>query len=490
MNKYTNLQGISIGGSIYDHGEYNLTSLMFENLQHLKVLYLGYMNVYNIDESISKLQNLEIFRLAYSNTGLYVPFESIGNIKSLKAIHILNQNTMSNTFISENICQLTKIRYFLVTNGHHITNAPFDCIVENWLDLEYFELRVFTQLSYVPPQFWLMSNLKTVIFDWSSLNQSVFNFDSFKGYSNSLTTVSVHGNHKICQTHSKYTYIIDINGNDTSRSDVDSIAIDNISYAGFAYLYNNRSIITGFDDNDDNDYELGLLSFITEFDPCKQMCDVGSIGVCGRFEWRDGVCDDACNTATCGWDGGDCIQTCPAYAFSLDIDSISNLCHVDMLFNHECNKACNVTQCDYDLSQCAMFETNGTCNYNHNQVNNGAINNTSEYRYNYSNHDSGDNNYICYDEWIDDLWCDKNCNITQCSFDNYVCNDCATEEYECNNMYVIWTIISNIYPPNEVLTLPELCNNWNALGSFPDDILGSQTNCTLLFDASWVLGKQ
>ena len=124
------------------------------------------------------------------------------------------------------------------------------------------------------PEVWLLPELHTALFDFVDMNQSTLNFETFTGYSNSLTTVTM-------------TASIDICGGSNS-----TIVIDGKQYDGFAYLNYNDNLSGKNESN-------SLLSFIQKFNPCERVCPNAvnsNIFYCRKADWKDGVCDGGCNT--------------------------------------------------------------------------------------------------------------------------------------------------------------------------------------------------
>ena len=121
-----------------------------------------------------------------------------------------------------------------------------------------------------------MPRLHTALIDFADINQSSFSFKTFKGYSNSLTTVALTASADIC-------------GDSNS-----TIVIDGKKYDGFGYL--------NYNDMDTNESN-SLLSFIEQFDPCERVCPNvvnSNIFYCRKTDWKDGACDQGCNTkGTC-----------------------------------------------------------------------------------------------------------------------------------------------------------------------------------------------
>ncbi|XP_052801171.1 N-acetylglucosamine-1-phosphotransferase subunits alpha/beta-like isoform X2 [Mya arenaria] len=78
---------------------------------------------------------------------------------------------------------------------------------------------------------------------------------------------------------------------------------------------------------------------------------------------RDGYCDKACNVSECEWDAGDCDGSNPnvaaqagGWAGSWGGDGGSNYCHSgcanNWIADRYCDTACNVLECGYDAGDC------------------------------------------------------------------------------------------------------------------------------------------
>lgn len=61
---------------------------------------------------------------------------------------------------------------------------------------------------------------------------------------------------------------------------------------------------------------------------------------CGKDWIGDGVCDKACYTEECKYDGGDCDKC------------FASGCTFETLYNGECNEECNIEECTYDIIDC------------------------------------------------------------------------------------------------------------------------------------------
>eukprot|EP01083_Nonionella_stella_P071944 193628_1 len=185
------------------------------------------------------------------------------------------------------------------------------------------------------------------------------------------------------------------------------------------------------------------LKFMETFDPCYEPCGKsGSIssGICTMYEWGDGHCHEDC----CDYDGGDCYQTCE--------------CDKSLWLNDECDLECNNTLCAYDFGACIPDVSSNITDLE-------------------CVAGSG-----CYDDWIEDGWCDNDCAV----LDNEECDDAfdcnaqnqCNQDSECSTayLYVIHTLASATEPK-------ELVNQDEACGVFWEYIkLGVDgKNCTEAF---------
>ena len=440
--KYTNLEGISIELSdksrISNDNRFYLNDKMFDNLGYLKVLRLVNMNIHHIDKSIKKLNNLEIFLMDYNDARFFMPFDSISQLQYLKALELKYTPSMNNSIIPDSICNLKLIRYLEITVSYEITSFPWHCISKNWNNLAYF-LATFFEIHFVDPNFWLLPSLNSVFFNHMPLNESILNFDTFVGFSDALSVVTLYGNTQLCgQTNDNW-----------------KIIINGTQYDGFGYLNYN-------DDIYDHEKMYPLLSFIAKFDPCFSVCNHSSTVVsCTSRWWKDGVCDNLCNNEECYWDGGDCVQSCDTFGvLDHDHQQAKEPCNYTLLFNDECNFGCNTTQCNFDLGHCiSTTSINDTCT-------------------------TGiDNKSACYTKWSTDFWCDTNCNNSECGYDNNLCNQCIDDvgANECRRAYwLMIEITASKYKPYELIDLNETCLWWDIF-SVVYEIPGNVSDCLQYF---------
>jgi hypothetical protein len=76
-------------------------------------------------------------------------------------------------------------------------------------------------------------------------------------------------------------------------------------------------------------------------DRCAPSCIFGMVG--------NGVCNNVCDLAACGYDGGDCPPPITTQTFLC-----STGCTADILGDNTCDSACNNQQCNYDNGDCPV----------------------------------------------------------------------------------------------------------------------------------------
>ena len=179
-----------------------------------------------------------------------MPFESIAKLTEIKGFMLNSMPFVANTVVPDVICDLKYVKLLDMSFTYNLEYFPFDCIVESWTDLAFFQFEVFPQIQQFSNQLWNLPNLKRVVLDFCDFDASYFEFDTFNGFSSSLEVVSLNGNDDICD------------GN---------IIIENITYYGFGYLQNEHGSSI-FNQTDVVNDESNLLEFIQTFDPCNPPC--------------------------------------------------------------------------------------------------------------------------------------------------------------------------------------------------------------------------
>ncbi|KAG8517651.1 Neurogenic locus notch protein 2, partial [Galemys pyrenaicus] len=125
---------------------------------------------------------------------------------------------------------------------------------------------------------------------------------------------------------------------------------------------------------------------------------------------RDGVCDEACNSHACQWDGGDC---------SLTVEDPWANCSSPLPcwdhINGQCDEQCNTAECLFDNFECQG--SSRTCKYDK----------------------------YCADHFGDHR-CDQGCNSEECGWDGL---DCAADRPE--NLAEGALVIVVLLPPEQLL---------------------------------------
>ena len=135
-----------------------------------------------------------------------------------------------------------------------------------------------------------------------------------------------------------------------------------------------------------------------------------------------------------------------------------------MWFNDECDIACNSTQCLFDFDYCIDSEinTNATCSY-------------------LESNQTGEISDVCYKSWSDDTWCDFNCNVSSCNFDN---NECDYQYCggRCEQAYqIVIGYLASLYEPYELIDPSEICYDYETLLQVAPNISYGYNNCTDTF---------
>ncbi|CAG9330614.1 unnamed protein product [Blepharisma stoltei] len=167
-------------------------------------------------------------------------------------------------------------------------------------------------------------------------------------------------------------------------------------------------------------------------------CDLNLLG--------NGICDNACNYAECGWDLGDCgycnnncknnsgyqdmlgsacyssCNTTSCYHGESYCQECSENCIYSILGDGICNEDCNNAECNFDFGDC----DNSTCAdgcYSW-MINDGVCNEfcyVEECNYDRTDCDCAPG---CSAEMLNNYQCDAECSNAACLYDNYYCGDC------------------------------------------------------------------
>ena len=518
--RFDNLEGLAI---VFDrssndfssrlNGTFHLTNEMLMNHKHLTTLTFSDLSFEYIN-GLEQLEKLEMLSLKNSFAkNVYFPFEAIGTLENLKVLELNQVPYANNTYIDNSICNLKHLMYFEMDFMQHVSQIPFDCIAKEFDNLFYFSMAYMLLIEDIDVQFWNMNSMQSIFFDFSnSLKQSNFDFDTFNGYSSKLEKVSIQAPNDICQS---YT------------NSYQNIIIDQQEYIGFGYLYDNLTKINnnniqlvpynnsyrysstfdyGYNNNSSTLYDLsfvsesdssGLLKFIKQFNPCLAPCDTGiSFYECTTKRHGDGVCDDVCNNAGCGFDGGDCDQLCNLYTnttcykyFDINNNNSNSTSEIIAIAENSdtnatctlnnwqldgvCNIGCNNSCCHYDFNDCVYTPTtNDTCNNN-------AFDDTEN--------ENGNANITCYTDWAVDLWCDSYCEQLLCENPSSGCGSTADPCRAGTNCHSVHATIINllaaIYQPYELITLNEVCEYFQLL-ALVTETNTDNLNCSQAFDTA------
>ena len=472
--RFDNLEGMSVDFSTEFYffesrlnGTFYVSQEMLKNPIHLTTLLFAELNFKYLN-GLEQVKNLEIFSIRSSFEKIEFPFDSIGTLSNLKVLQINRIPGANNTYMDSSICNLKQLIYFELDFMQYLSQVPFDCI-SKLDDLFYFAMVYMFLIEEADPTLWNMNSIRSIFLDFNSLKQSNFDFDTFGGFSSKLEKVSIQAPNDVCQSY---------------LNSYQNIIIDEKEYSGFGYLYDNSTKIKNnniqlvphyngdtFDYNSswynlsfvsDSDSS-GLLKFIKTYDPCSSPCNSGiSSYLCPTKEHGDGVCQVECNIAACGFDGGDCDQSCNLYTNMTNVNSSCTLDNWQM--DGICNVGCNNSLCNYDFQDCIYTPTaNDTCNNLLHDI----------------------ENITCYSDWTDDLWCDSYCEQLSCEGTNSGCSSSITPcwgDGSCSRAYgTMMKLLAAIYQPYELITLNEVCEKFNLLALVTQTNIDN-LNCSQAFD--------
>ena len=464
-----------------------LSHKMLKNHNHLTTLLFGELNFKYIN-GIEQVKNLEILSIRLSFETIEFPFESIATLSNLKVLFIHQVPWANNTHIDKTICNLKQLTFFDIDYMEKLSAMPFDCIADSLDKLFHFSMTYMLLIEDIDPKFWNMDSIQSIFLDFShSLKQSNFDFDTFTGYSEKLEKVTIQAPSQVCQSststyqniiidqqqYSGFGYLYDnltkINNNNITLVPYNR-SLSYVSTLDYMYNYNSSSYINQWSFVSDSDSS-GLLKFIKQFDPCLAPCSTGITSyLCPTKQHGDGVCNTDCNNAECGFDGGDCAQTCNLYIdtssdSNSDSDFNATTCTLDTWqMDGICNTGCNNSLCNYDFEDCIYkYTKNDTCNNLLYDI----------------------ENVTCYSDWTDDLWCDSHCEQLLCEHSNSGCATATTPCYSsstCRTVHsTIITLLAAIYPPKELITLNEVCEYFQLL-ALVSETDTQNLNCSQAFD--------
>ena len=194
-----------------------------------------------------------------------------------------------------------------------------------------------------------------------------------------------------------------------------------------------------------------MIEFVNETLCCLQPCDGSLIDsiTCLAPDWQDGICDDFCNIAACGYDGGDCNQLC----VETDVNNQDG-CFLDMLGDGICDSQCNTTNCEWDIGDCIDITAKNESTFCYNET----------VMIDFFN----DTQIIgCYDSWVDDGWCDSLCfaNNSGGPYCNYDGTDCADPILQCSDnceeLYIIFEYAD--VDASDLVSSQEVCDQWTTI---------------------------
>ena len=120
--------------------------------------------------------------------------------------------------------------------------------------------------------------------------------------------------------------------------------------------------------------------------------------------------------------------------------------------------------CNFDFYQCGIID-----------VSDANVNETC-----YQFYDDNNNLKKCFTSWTDDVFCDINCNVEQCNYDQGYCDSCIGD---CETAYTfVISFLAALSEPVELITFNEFCDNWQQLQGLLTESLNGIDNCTIGFN--------
>eukprot|EP01083_Nonionella_stella_P049405 131669_1 len=346
------------GNSIIDldHDE------LFE-AKYMQVMVLGSIQISAISPAIAQYINLAALFIEYidgfaDNTTM--PWNEIGNLP-LKVFRLRGIDADIHSF-PVGLCNLKEDLIYFGFQWTKLLNVS-NCLGE-FQKLQYFKFS-HNRITNIPWDLLQLNNVRRISFPGNSMEPKVFNgIDKNINFSSSLIELDFLWNN-FCENVTLYT--------------------------------NNDLIIDG----------------------CQGVCtkDYNSL-YCNNNMIGDGVCQSECNTKTCLFDEGDCIQLC----------NFTN-CDVTTIGNGECNEGCNNIECRWDGGDCDTIYCS-----------------TPDYL----------NSYIAHPLWlhVDDGVCDLHLLASNCSTFEHEA-DCQKCSATCDAMYLPFLKLSQ---GDEIITVDDWCN--------------------------------
>ena len=423
FKKFYMLETLHIYGD--DVGGINQLTDELMTQRMLKILSLEKCEVFQLSDNFAlKYPYLEYLQMDYTSLVSLPPYESMSKLKHLKWFSIAN-NAIDFGYDSNPlsfVCDFQSLERLSISGNQNII-LPHCMIDDNTL-----------------------SNLKVIDAEYGEIfNISLFNNPNLDAVNLVYSFVSVDD--------------FPINESFEYRQNIE-------------YYLQGSALCQTYHEYDENFTEFQLLhpyiyQFIQQTQCCEYHCESTLSSVhCKPYRWRNGECDEDCNTNQCYYDGGDCNQLCNF----LDIDSIDDsaatgkVCNYTMWDNNICDDSCNNTNCNFDFCDCGMSSTtNENCNFDYKQCFKATDCAIVFTNINQSSTIDGINYDNWLESWINDGFCDMNCNNEICNYDGG--NDCQNcdSSYGCDIVMEYFSFIANSITDDYKVSSDELCNLWDIL---------------------------
>ena len=435
MTNFRMMEKLKIQGirRLFGYGGYTLSELNK----------LGITTQMNLTDDIFKSKKLQVLSIHHLQTTSYLS-EKIGELSDLQYLVIVDTEIVT---FPESIGRLNQLQYLELRGydvHYQLESIPPLCTLSK---LKLIKMEQSTFITTFPHCLGRLESLEIVILTYfpnlNNISLEIFNLPNLR-----ILNLELTGNLSL-------DYLMNANHIDPNTNFVyrDSARFE-LDRSGLCMTVTNN-------DNYANNYKRSFIDFINTTGACNAVCggNTAFIEECRATNWQNGFCNEHCNNEECEFDGGDCVQLCP---FEDPINDYKEL------GNGECNIKYNRTECNYDYCDC-IPDTYYDVNRYENQGCIPLIFNETlcDISFNKSEHK-------CHPEWVNDGWCDSNCQYTpQCANDGYDCINACDKFTNCYRIFKIFELGATLIMDDQKISQDELCGLWPFIQTYFQNV----SNC-------------